>query len=212
MLHTAADRGQDEIVKALLDAGADPNFQNRRGNTALHEASKHHGNNKIVRALLDAGANPNLQGAGGNTALHEASMFLGSYGAVKALLDAGANPNLQNMRGNTALHEAFSSAHLSELNGRRQEGKVQVLLDAGANPSIQNDSGATILQMIAEIPPSGFYNAENVSKVTTLLLQALAKKRARSEMRVANPALMGLPEEVRMRIGEEVGVETPWIP
>ncbi len=209
MLHTAADRGHNEIVKALLDAGADPNFQNRSGDTALHEASKHHGNKEIVKALLDKGADPNLQNRSGNTALYEASAFQGSYEAVKVLLDAGADPNLQNRSGDTALHGAFSTA---QLYGRQQEEIVQALLDAGANPSIQNKRGDAILQMIAEIPPDGFYNAENVSKVTALLLQALAKKRARSEMRTANPALMGLPAEVRMRIGKKVGVETPWTP
>jgi len=144
----------------------------------------------------------------GTTMLHTAA-DRGHNEIVKALLDAGADPNLQNRSGDTALHGAFSTA---QLYGRQQEEIVQALLDAGANPSIQNKRGDAILQMIAEIPPDGFYNAENVSKVTALLLQALAKKRARSEMRTANPALMGLPAEVRMRIGKKVGVETPWTP
>ena len=50
-------RDSSEIVRVLLDAGADPNGRNVRGRTSLHLA-KH---SDTVQALLDAGADPNTQ-------------------------------------------------------------------------------------------------------------------------------------------------------
>lgn len=60
------------IVQALLDAGADPNFKDSLGNTALrHLLSSDRTQHMLdaVRALLDAGANPNLPDREGETLL-----------------------------------------------------------------------------------------------------------------------------------------------
>lgn len=61
-----------EIVKSLLQAGADPNKCNRvsRQDYALLMAVSL-GNVDIVRVLLDAGADPNVTGANKATALHK---------------------------------------------------------------------------------------------------------------------------------------------
>ena len=62
------------IVQALLDAGADPNFKDSLGSTALFHLfsfplTQHHID--AVRALLDAGANPNLPNRDGETPLDD---------------------------------------------------------------------------------------------------------------------------------------------
>ena len=56
----AASRGRLEVVRALLDGGADPNALDRRGVTALHHAAGE-GNAELVHLLLDRGANPNYR-------------------------------------------------------------------------------------------------------------------------------------------------------
>lgn len=51
-------KGDANKVMSLLDAGADPNCQNRAGMTALFAAVNCH-EHAIAKALLDAGADPN---------------------------------------------------------------------------------------------------------------------------------------------------------
>lgn len=61
-LHSAAQKDRVEVVRLLLELGADPNARERGDNTPpLHWAAAG-GNTGCVRALLDAGVDP--QGAG----------------------------------------------------------------------------------------------------------------------------------------------------
>jgi ankyrin repeat protein len=60
----AAEEDRQEIVKALIDRGADLNATDHDGQTALMRACL---NTSIV--LLNAGANPNLKDSEGETAL-----------------------------------------------------------------------------------------------------------------------------------------------
>jgi ankyrin repeat protein len=72
-LHCAAWKGHVEVVRALLDAGADMNDHNQNdhwGTTALHAAA--HGNQKeVVALLIDRGANLNARNPSGRTPLDE---------------------------------------------------------------------------------------------------------------------------------------------
>ncbi len=94
-----------EIVELLLEHNADPNLQNKFGDTALHAASYH--GTEIVELLLKHNADPNLQNYYyGETALHDAS-FYSNTGVVELLLEYDAEPNLQNKRGTTALQVMY---------------------------------------------------------------------------------------------------------
>ena len=63
-----ARNGDISRVREYLDRGADPNFRDYLGNTALIYASLR-GLNNIAELLLDNGANPNIRNRHGNTAL-----------------------------------------------------------------------------------------------------------------------------------------------
>ena len=68
-LHWASERGDLEIVEALLFAGAFPDAATRNGEySPLHLAAKA-GHGQIVRTLLEGGANPGLASTTGTTAL-----------------------------------------------------------------------------------------------------------------------------------------------
>ena len=59
-LMNASRNGHTEVVKALLDSGAEVYHQNKYGNTMLSLASAE-GHIEVVKALLDSGAKVDLQ-------------------------------------------------------------------------------------------------------------------------------------------------------
>lgn len=79
-LSVAAQFGRAEVVKTLLDAGADPNFnrpeefmegENDVLGAPIHEAARN-GHTEIVHLLIEAGADPTLEDPGLGTPLHQA--------------------------------------------------------------------------------------------------------------------------------------------
>jgi ankyrin repeat protein len=55
----AAIKGNEEIARMLIDAGANVNVQNKRGRTPLHRAASD-GSVEIARMLIDAGARKDI--------------------------------------------------------------------------------------------------------------------------------------------------------
>ncbi len=91
-LHLAAFFGGAETVRALLEAGADPDAdaENPLRVRPLHSAVASR-DREAVRALLEAGADPNVVQQGGFTPLHSAA-HAGDAAMVRMLLEHGADP------------------------------------------------------------------------------------------------------------------------
>ena len=103
-LHWAADAGEVEIAKILIDAGANVHALTRLGDyTPLHLASRQ-GSALLIEALLAGGASPESNStAGGSSALHFAA-GAGSVEAIRMLLEHGAEVNgREASRGQTPL-------------------------------------------------------------------------------------------------------------
>lgn len=141
---------------SLLDAGANPNLQNKEGDTALIHAISYENceNSKIVcsrgryavdgidmdptvnritkiNLLLNYGANPNIANNEGKTALHYASLFDDiDIKVIKTLIKAGAELNTKDNKGNTPLI-------LATRIGDKE--KVELLIENGADVNIRND-------------------------------------------------------------------------
>jgi ankyrin repeat protein len=110
LLHGAAYWGGLENMRVLLDYGANPNAENKEGETPLHLVSQsrlsyqeRHGGVGIVRLLLEHGVDLNARRKDGWTSLHLAA-FKGRVEVAQVLLDHGANANTETEGGETALH------------------------------------------------------------------------------------------------------------
>lgn len=145
-LPAAADSGL-EVMRQLIAHGADVNYTNPEGWTALlaaAEAPAVHGRAspiERVKLLVDRGAKVNAQDKRGETPLIKVCRRLDPT-LVAYLLRQGANVDLQAKDGKTALMVAI---HVSS-----DPGVVKALLAAHPNMSIQSHSGDTAMSLAKE--------------------------------------------------------------
>ena len=120
-LFEAVWRGQEARVQTLVDAGADVNQIDSKGDPVLLEGIWR-GHIEIVKILVNAGADVNARDSGGDPILREA-VWRGHLEIIKVLVDAGADVNAETAKGGSLLSEARWRGH---------QAIEQVLEDAGA--------------------------------------------------------------------------------
>jgi len=154
--------GTPEVVKVLLDAGADLDARDRNGWTPLYTAVSSwmvlRDGPAVVKMLLDGGADPNEIGSTLRRAVAPAPLvFSGPRWenapvVVQALLDAGADPNAQRDEDWwTPLHWAVR--RVDARHSSAGIAVVQALLDAGADPNARTASGKTAFDLIPDDSP-----------------------------------------------------------
>ena len=133
LLHDACRAGRDDMVPALLQAGAQLEGEDERGFTPLVLAS-YNGQASTTELLLRLGALVDGKPeAVGSSALMGVA-FKGYAAIARSLLDAGADPNRSNRGGQTPLM-------MAALFGQREI--IDMLLAAGADPTMRDSTGAT---------------------------------------------------------------------
>ena len=142
----AVQIGDTEMVKALIDAGADVDARfETYGWTALVNAATEL-NVNVAKVLIEAGAdiNAHMDGADaalpGITALIRAANYEGSEEFVRLLIDVGADVNAKSNDGGTALMRAANLAPVAV---------TAALIDAGADVNVQAKSGWSALMRAA---------------------------------------------------------------
>lgn len=133
IIATVAQR--HDVIKSLLDAGANANAQDDTGFTALHGAALIRGDLSLIDLLVGKGADTLMADTEGSTALHFAA-DIGNISAVKALAEQGANLDLADNYGLTALHVAAKCGYPDV---------IQVLSDEGADLDATTTRGLTAL-------------------------------------------------------------------
>ena len=108
----AAIKGHSEIVKLLLENGADVHAKDNAGNNALIEASKYarESTSEVLSLLVEHGAGVNEKNNYGETALMNAARW-GLKENAAYLIDEGADVNAKTKSGETALEFAEYSLH-----------------------------------------------------------------------------------------------------
>ena len=126
----------------------DINYQDEKGNTALHYSCDE-GNLKIVEILLDANCNTNLTNNNNETPLHLSSKN-GYFDISKKLIEKGALLNVYDSEGNTPIHYVCKNNYAEilnyfltkspQLNDKNKDGKIPIELTTSneIKESIQN--------------------------------------------------------------------------
>lgn len=138
-LHYAASRGDKEIAKRLVHAGANVNIMDKNGETAMVLAAKK-GQREIAELLRRAGTDPNRYSGEYQTPL-ESMLLQGNMEAARILVDIGVDMELRDPTSGATL--LITSATIGE------DKTAHALIEFGANVNAQDKKGDTALYWAA---------------------------------------------------------------
>jgi ankyrin repeat protein len=119
-LHIAALEGKTDVVKLLIERGANINALNGWQQTPLHQATMH-GNIAAMKLLIAAHADLEVHDNHAYTPLL-AAVEQGGADGLRLLLEAGANPNASLKSGRQAVDVAIEKQHPELVPLLRQHG------------------------------------------------------------------------------------------
>lgn len=176
-LMLAAERGQVDIMRALLAAGANPNATRDDGITTLMHAAAS-GDAAPVKVLLDAHADVNARASGSGITALRVAVATGSAACARSLLEAGAKRDDLDASGARLLFTAASTGSVElidlllvadeDVNHRRSVGgftaldaalenqrwaAAERLIDAGARISATVAGADGVLRKLLELEP-----------------------------------------------------------
>ncbi|KAL5610415.1 hypothetical protein FOBRF1_006532 [Fusarium oxysporum] len=153
--------GNIEVVKMLLEKGADAAAVTKDGRTPLHEALKN-GHSQIAKVLIEKGADARTADNYGSTPLYLA-LQNGHLEIAKVLIEKGADARAANDYGSTPLHLASQNGHLEI---------AKVLIEKGADVRAATEDGFKPLHLASQ---SGHL------EIAKMLLEKGANVRAATE-------------------------------
>ncbi|AKF05023.1 Ankyrin 1 [Sandaracinus amylolyticus] len=142
-----------DVVRSLLDRGADPRVLDERDQSPLHAVvarsvdvrTRGPSNAELVRVLVSRGADVDARDDEGATPLLAQLHAGGGTDVVRALLDAGARVDVRDHAGAAPLHAAIAS-------GAGSLERVQLLVGGGADPRAEVD-GTSALELARAMRP-----------------------------------------------------------
>ena len=138
-LYLASQAGHVDLVRLLIEHGADAGAQTKSGTTPLLRAS-FQGDVVMARLLIEHDANVAAKNEYGATLLYWASEQ-GDVDMARLLIEHGADVATKNEYGATLLHEASERGDVN---------MARLLIEHGADVAAQNEYGATLLHEASE--------------------------------------------------------------
>ncbi|KAI9760710.1 MAG: hypothetical protein M1840_002218 [Geoglossum simile] len=135
-LMLAARSGDREVVRLLIEKGADIEAEASDGGTVLYETAKR-GAVEMVALLLEKSANANAKTNYGRTPLLDAAAA-GHAVVARLLLGNGADASVKEFEGGTSLHLAVKGRHIA---------MTRLLLEKGADVTAEDNEGHTPLHL-----------------------------------------------------------------
>ena len=192
-LHLAVRLQDIDLVKSLIEKGANTHSQNKEGMTPLHLALKILLSKKNVRIntlrkitllLIDKGKNLNIQDGNDDTPLHLA-IQLNDSDIIEPLINKNEDLNVQDTNGETALHLAVRLQDIDLVKSLIEKGASThsqnkegiPLLEQGANTHSQNKEGIPLLEQGANTHSQ---NKEGMTPLHLALKILLDKKNVRT--------------------------------
>lgn len=179
VLHHAANKGQEELVRAFIKAGMDPNAETQNGTTPLMMAIHNHHNNLVKTLLDDPGVVSGIctyytrTDERKHNAFHLAVSTQKTH-IAKRMIELGADINTADAEGATPLWMAIDNA---------QTEMVKTLLKAGVD--INKNDGRQLL------PLHQAANDPDLSTATERIFDLLLK--AGADTGIADPKSGRLP-------------------
>lgn len=149
-LHVAVEAENLDLVRFLLESGANVNGARERGDTPLFWAS----NAEIAETLIRSGASLHANDFAGREPIHWAAQFA-RPDVVRVLLDHDCDVNVPNANGHTPLHWATGATafiHQCHITEPRTLDCVRLLVERGADVNARGSEGNVPLHGVAVMP------------------------------------------------------------
>ncbi len=141
LIYAAADAAMPEMVKFLIESGADLNAKNESGENALFELiTRDNPNTEVAEILIDSGLSIKIKSKLYGTPLHWAA-FCGRTNIVELLLKKAAKVNEKDKNGETAIIKAMSQNHMAI---------VKLLFENGADINSKSQFGWSLMEFVTE--------------------------------------------------------------
>ena len=86
-----------EVIRTLVELGADVNARNNANRTALIYAAESNKNPEVIRTLVELGADVNARDMNGSTPLTQAASLNKNPEVIRALIELGADVNAKDI-------------------------------------------------------------------------------------------------------------------
>jgi hypothetical protein len=143
---------RDDLAKAMIEAGADPNFAAQPDGDTTFNCALRSRSPKQIRLLARHGADPNIESRANRIHYpHPNAMFLVMHRYMelddklrifKLLIRQGVDLNARHEDGETLLHRIVADAYLKD-----REQLTRFMLSAGVNARARRDDGVTALDL-----------------------------------------------------------------